>query len=317
MIDFEKTAFIFPGQGSQIVGMVQDIAAEYPIVRETLDQADALMGFKLSDVMFAGPEDQLNDTKITQPAMYIAGVAILRALQSEWPDAQPTCVAGHSLGEFTALTAAGALTFEEGVPLVRERGRLMQEAGQQNPGSMAALLGISAPDAARLVADASAQTERILVIANDNCPGQIVISGDPVALDAAVALAKDYGARRAVPLAVSVATHSPLMQPAEAAFTGLVDAVNLQAPTIPVYANVDASPLLDIAAIRAELKAQLTSAVQWTQSTQAMIAAGIDTFVEIGPGNVLTGLLRRTDKSKTGINIPDLPALRAFIADNA
>lgn len=317
MLDYTKTAFIFPGQGSQVVGMAKDVATEYDVAHDIVQVADDIMGIKLSSLMFDGPEEELNQTKITQPAVYVASMAILRALQQELPDATPAFVAGHSLGEFTALTCADALPFEAGIALVRERARLMQEAGDQNPGGMAALLGISAEDAQRLADYGSQETGKPLVIANDNCPGQIVLSGDNAALEKAVDVAKDYGAKRVIPLAVSVATHSPLMQPAKDAFVTRVAETEFKTPTIPVIANVDAAHLTSVEAIRAELEAQLTSTVHWTQTLQAMIGAGVETFVEIGPGNVLTGLVRRTDKSKTRINIDNLESLRTFVAENS
>jgi [acyl-carrier-protein] S-malonyltransferase len=197
MADFSKIAFVFPGQGSQVIGMGKDIVDAYPIARETIEEADALLGFALSKLMFDGPEDELSDTAITQPAMYVCSVALLRALQTHLPDMQPACVAGHSLGEFSALTSTGALAFADGIKLVHERGRLMKEAGARHPGGMAALLGIESDKAEELVAAATAKTGLPVVVANDNCPGQIVISGDTTALNAAVEMAKDFGAKRA------------------------------------------------------------------------------------------------------------------------
>jgi [acyl-carrier-protein] S-malonyltransferase len=316
MVDFSKVAFVFPGQGSQMVGMGKDIAEAYPIAQETMQQADEIIGFNLSKLMFEGPEDDLSDTAITQPAMYVCSIALVRALKTHLHNAQPAFVAGHSLGEFSALTFAEALSFEDGVTLVRERGRLMKEAGAKHPGSMAALLGIESDKAQELVMAASEKTGKPVVIANDNCPGQIVISGDNDALAAAVEMAKDYGAKRALPLAVSVATHSPLMQSAKEAFTKLVQETTFSAPAIPVFANVSAKPIDTVAAIRAELEAQLTSTVLWTQSMQGMIAAGIETFVEIGSKDVLTGLMRRIDKSKTAITINDVATLQAFVQNH-
>lgn len=313
MVDYSKTAFVFPGQGSQIVGMGKDIADAYPIAHQTIQTADEILGFELSKWMFEGPEEKLSDTAITQPAMYVCSVAIYRALLQEAPDAIPASVAGHSLGEFTALTVAGSLAYEDGLLLVRERGRLMKEAGEQNPGGMAAILGLEVEKVLALVNEASTLTGKPVVIANDNCPGQVVISGDTIALEKAVSMAKDYGAKRALPLAVSVATHSPLMQPASEAFTKLVASTQFSVPKMPVYANVSAQPIQDVDLIRAELEAQLTNSVQWTRTIEGMIANGISHFVEIGSKDVLTGLLKRINKEAKGTTINHLPSLQDFV----
>lgn len=313
MLDYSKVAFIFPGQGSQAVGMGKDVADAYEIARDTIQQADTILGYNLSSLMFEGPEDSLSDTAITQPAMYVCSVAILRVLQSILPAAKPAFVAGHSLGEFTALTAAGSLSFADGVKLVAERGKLMKEAGARNPGGMAAVLGLDSEQAEALVTEASQVSGKPVVVANDNCPGQIVISGDSEALQAAIDLAKNYGAKRAIPLAVSVATHSPLMEYAVPTFSQLVDQTDFHTPEVPVYANVSARPIQDVAAIRDELKAQLTSSVKWTQSMQGMLTDGITTFVEIGSKDVLTGLLKRINKEATGIIINNLASLESFV----
>lgn len=317
MVDFTTTAFIFPGQGSQAVGMCKDIAEAYPIARETLEEANDTLGFDLRKLMFEDPAEALDDTAITQPAVYVCSIAILRALRSEMPEAKPATTAGHSLGELTALTAAESLSFADGLKLTQERGRLMKAAGEQHPGGMAAILGITPEDAQRLVDAASAKTDTPLVIANDNCPGQIVISGDQAALDEAVTIARDYGAKRAIPLAVSVATHSPLMAPARKEFWDYIHTITFDEPHIPIYGNVSAKPLHTVEDIYNELEDQLTSTVQWTKSMNGMIAAGMDTFVEIGSKDVLTGLLKRIDRSKKGENIQDLTSLKAFLQKNA
>lgn len=313
MVNWSTTAFIFPGQGSQIVGMGKDFAETYPLARETFAEADALMERDFAHLMFEGPEAELNDTQYTQPALYICSVAILRVLQQVQPAAIPAYAAGHSLGELTALTCAGALSFADGVALVRLRGKLMHDAGEQYPGAMAALLNATVAQVEEICAQATAQVGKPVVLANDNCPGQVVISGDSAALDAALVLAQAAGVKRALRLNVSVATHSPLMSPAQAEFNAKVQATEFTTPQLPVYANVSAEPLRTVAAIRAELEAQLTRPVRWHALTQAMIADGAETFIEIGSKNVLAGLLKRIDKEKPVINLDTVAALQAFL----
>lgn len=313
MPDWSKTAFIFPGQGSQIVGMGADFVQAYPAARDIFTQADSILGFALSELCFNGPQERLDETDVTQPALYVCGIAILRALQTEFPDVHPLCAAGHSLGEFTALTAAGALTFEAGLKLVAERARLMRDAGTQNPGGMAAVLGLDADALETVCKQAAAQTNGALVVANDNCPGQVVISGDFATLDVGMELAKTAGAKRVVKLAVSIAAHSPLMQPASDALGRSIAATDFTAPNFPVYANVSAAPLNDVTAIREELNQQLTHAVRWSTSVQAMIAAGVERFIEIGPKDVLSGLVKRIDRSKNTLALNSGDALKAII----
>lgn len=312
MIDWTTTALIFPGQGSQVVGMGRDLTAAYPAAAELYQQADDLLGFAFSSLCFEGPDETLNDTINTQPALYVTGMATLAALRAELGDIQPKFAAGHSLGEFTALAAAGALTFEDGLKLVRERGRLMKEAGEKSPGAMAALLGLDADRVRQLCAEAADAFGGVLVLANDNCPGQIVISGDNETLDKALEMAKAAGAKRAVKLAVSIAAHSPLMESAASAFRAVLAQTPFHPPTMTVYGNVNAAPLDSADAVRAELDAQLTQSVRWTESVRRMIADGASRFLELGPKDVLTGLLKRIDSSKSGVAVNSAKALQDF-----
>jgi [acyl-carrier-protein] S-malonyltransferase len=315
MMDWTKVAFVFPGQASQTVGMGKDLAEAYPVARQTFEQADSILGFALSDLCFNGPEEMLNDTINTQPALYVAGMAILRVLQMELPAAKPSFVAGHSLGEFTAFAAASALSFEDGLRLVRERGRLMQAAGTQSPGAMAAVLGLDAPEIREICARASQQTGGVLILANDNCPGQSVISGDDATLEVGMQLLSEAKAKRVVKLAISIAAHSPLMESASAEFRQVLAATQFVAPRVPVYGNVDAAPLVDVDAIRRELDLQLTNSVRWTESVQAMVASGAEVFLELGPKDVLTGLLKRIDRSKSGKAINNVEGIQKFLAE--
>ncbi|MBE2270692.1 MAG: ACP S-malonyltransferase [Anaerolinea sp.] len=312
-MDWSNVAFVFPGQGSQVVGMAKDIADAYPAAHDVIQQADAILDFPLSALMFSGAEDVLNDTINTQPALFVSGIAILHALKTELPDAQPAFVAGHSLGEFTALAAAGALSFSDGLRLVRERGRLMKDAGDAQPGAMAAILGLDADRVRDVCAQAAAETGGVLVLANDNCPGQVVISGENAALDHGLVLAKSAGAKKAIKLAVSIAAHSPLMQRAAARFAEALANTEFKQPVVPVYGNVSAAPLTGVDAIRHELETQLTQSVRWTESVQRMVADGANVFVEFGPKDVLTGLLKRIDGTKTAVAINSLNNLRQFL----
>jgi len=310
-------AFVFPGQGSQAVGMGKALADAAPEARAVFDTVDEALGERLSALMFDGDADTLTLTQNAQPALMAVSLAALKVLEAKSGralDDMAAFVAGHSLGELTALTAAEALPFEAGIRLVRERGRLMHEAGERESGGMAALLGLETDQVHAICKEASEQTGKPLVLANDNCPGQVVISGDTEALNVALELAKRDGARRAIRLAVSTAPHSPLMQPAQAAFDEVLKHVDFRMPQVPVYANSTAQPLTTIAGIRQELDAQLTQPVHWTAIIQRMIADGVTHFVEIGPGDVLTGLLRRIDRNVQRSTINSLESLRAFIA---
>ena len=298
-LNSQETAFLFPGQGSQALGMGKELAETYPVAKRTFDEADAILGFSLSSLMWGDDEDALNDTLNTQPALFVHSLAAWRVFREIAPGFQPVSVAGHSLGELSALAAAGALTFESGLRLVRRRGELMQRAGEIAPGGMAAILGLDIPTLDKLCTDASNDDE-VVEVANDNCPGQVVISGAQPALERALELAKDAGARRAVPLAVSIAAHSPLMAVIQTEFDQAVADARITEPSLPVVGNVTASKLKTVADVESDLSAQLTSRVRWTESIQAMLANGVTTFVEVGSGNVLSGLLRRIDRSVKG-----------------
>jgi [acyl-carrier-protein] S-malonyltransferase len=303
-----QTAFLFPGQGSQYVGMGQDLYEAYPEARATFNQADKVLGFALSELCFNGPEETLNDTINTQPAIFVTSVALLRALEGGKLHA-PAFVAGHSLGEYSALAAAGAMDFASGLRLVRERGRLMEEAGERSPGGMAAVLGLETETVNEVCRQARKETGGVIQVANYNSPGQIVISGDFRARDVAIELAKAEGAKKVVPLAVSIAAHSPLMECIVDEFRQAVKATEFRTPTVPVVANVSAAPLTSVEALREELVQQLTSPVRWVESVQYMIGQGVAEFVELGPKDVLTKLMRRIDKNVQAMNVEDVTAL--------
>jgi [acyl-carrier-protein] S-malonyltransferase len=315
MIDWSRTALLFPGQGSQTAGMALDFKREYEAVAALFECADRIYGEPFSRIF----EDAtaLDQTENTQPALYIAGLAALRALEAALNDSQPLAplaAAGHSLGEFTALTAAGALSLEDGLRLVRLRGQLMAQAGAAQRGAMAALLGADAGQVRAICERASAEIGAPVVLANDNCPGQVVISGAENAVEAAIALAKAEGIKRAVKLAVSVAAHSPLMASAAEAFREALSSITFRAPRFPVIGNMTATPLNAPEQIVAELSAQLTGSVRWTESVRALRALGAQTFLELGAKDVLTGLLRRIDHDAEGIPINDTATLNAFVA---
>ena len=291
----KTTAFLFPGQGSQSVGMGQALAQQYPIARETFQQADEILGIPLTQLAWEGPEEKLNDTINTQPALMVHSVAALRVLEQQFPEFTPAFVAGHSMGELSALVAAKILPFEAALKLARRRGELMKQAGEISPGGMAAILGLDIPTLDEICALASDENE-IVQVANDNCPGQVVISGAKPALERAMSLASEAGAKRVVPLAISIAAHSPLMTHAQEGFNQAVEAAPIQTATIPLIGNVTAKPLRGEAEIRADLQAQLRSRVRWTETIQFLQAQGIDTFVEIGNGEVLCGLVKRIDR---------------------
>ncbi len=294
-----STAFVFPGQGSQTVGMGRDLAERYPVARQTFQEADSILGFPISQVMWNGPDADLNDTLNTQPALFIHSLAAYRVFLQLYPEFKPAALAGHSLGELSALAAAGAFSFEVGLRLVRTRGELMKKAGEKNPGGMAAVLNLEIGILEKVCSEASTPAEPVQV-ANDNCPGQVVISGAKNAVERAMAGAKAAGAKRAIPLAVSIAAHSRLMSVVQSEFDAAVDAARLSDSFLPVIGNVTARVLDSAASARADLKAQLTSRVRWTETVQRLTAQGVTDFVEVGTGNVLLGLIRRIDANTAG-----------------
>ncbi len=310
----KKLAFVFPGQGSQKVGMGKVWADASPEARATFEEADEALGFPLSRLCWEGPEEELNLTANTQPALVAASVAVLRALAVLAPGLQPVAVAGHSLGEYSALVAAGALDFADALRLVRRRGELMQEAVPVGKGAMAAIIGLDPETIAGIASDA-AQGE-VCAVANLNGPAQTVIAGDKAAIDRAVVLAKERGARKATLLAVSAPFHSPLMRPAREGMAPLLAATAFHDPRVPVVTNADAAPVTTGAAAREALVRQIDSPVRWVESILWMEGAlGVETFVEVGPGNVLSGMNRRIVQSARATGISDPDHLRQLLAE--
>lgn len=285
-------AYVFPGQGAQFVGMGKDLYENNAEVREMMEKANEILGFRITDLMFNGTEEDLRQTKVTQPAIFLHSVALAKSLGDEF---KPDMVAGHSLGEFSALVAAGALSFEEGLKLVSKRAHAMQKACEIEPSTMAAVLAL--PD--EKVEEICAGIDGIVAPANYNCPGQVVISGSIESIDKACEALLAAGAKRALKLKVGGAFHSPLMQPAQEELTEAIEAAKFETPRCPVYQNVDGKPHTDPEEIKANLIKQLTGAVRWTQDVEAMIAHGADEFVELGPGAVLQGLVKKINKGVT------------------
>ena len=295
----DNVAFVFPGQGSQEVGMGQALFESYARVRELFEQADNILSFALSRLCFEGPAEELNDTINTQPALFVTSIAALEALRLGGYVLKPSYVAGHSMGEYSAYVAAGVLSFGDGLRLVRERGRLMKKAGEMSPGSMAAIIKLDDEVVADICKQVTASGVGVLQVANYNSPGQIVISGENAAVDKGIELAIEAKAKRAVKLPVSIAAHSEIMRVIADEFRQAVDNTPLNLPEIPVVANITARPLESLEAIRTEMEGQLTSSVRWTDSIQYIIEQGVTKFVEIGSKDILTGLIRRIDKTVT------------------
>ena len=286
-------AFVFPGQGAQFVGMGKDLYETNALAKKYFDRADEILGFKITEIMFNGTDEQLKETKVTQPAVFLHSVIQAFCLGDSF---NPAMVAGHSLGEFSALVASGALDFEDGLRLVASRANAMQKACEINSGTMAAIIGLPDGKVEEICASVSSEGD-IVVAANYNCPGQLVISGNVNAVNAACEKLKEAGAKRALPLKVSGAFHSPLMQPAKDELQAAIEKTTFKTPKCPVYQNVDAKPHTDAEEIKLNLIAQLTSPVRWTASVQTMIHDGADDFTECGPGKALQGMIGRIDKN--------------------
>lgn len=284
-----KTAYIFPGQGAQFVGMGQDLYNLNEESKALFEKANDILGFRITDIMFNGTDEDLKQTNVTQPAIFLHSVILAKALGDKF---QPAMVAGHSLGEFSALVAAGALSFEDGLKLVSQRANAMQKACELQPSTMAAILGLDDQTVEKICA----QVEEVVVAANYNCPGQLVISGSIEGIDKACTLLTEAGAKRALKLNVGGAFHSPLMEPAKVELQAAIEATAIQSPICPIYQNVDAKAYTDPQEIKANLIAQLTGAVRWTQTVQNMLTDGAEAFVEVGPGNVLQGLVKKVDR---------------------
>ena len=305
-----NTAFVFPGQGSQYAGMGRDVAEKYPAARRVFDDIDRALGFPISRLCFEGPEEQLKLTENTQPAILAVSAAI-HAVLEELGSTRRDIVAGHSLGEYSAIVSVGGLTAPEAATIVRSRGKFMQEAVPVGTGGMAALIGPTVEEA-RAICEEAAQGE-IISVANINAPGQIVIAGTKSAIDRAIGVAKSRGVRRALPLPVSAPFHCDLMKPAEERLKPILDEANIKDLWLALVSNVDASPIGTVTAVRNALIRQVVSPVRWVESVQKMISMGVRKFVEVGPGNVLTGLIKRIDPSVELVNVSDVESIERFV----
>ena len=285
-------AFVFPGQGAQFVGMGKDLYENSPLAKELFEKANEILGYRITDIMFEGTDEDLRQTKVTQPAVFLHSVISALCMGKEF---KPEMTAGHSLGEFSALVAAGALSFEDGLKLVYARAMAMQKACEARPSTMAAIIALPDEMVEEICASVAAEGE-VCVAANYNCPGQIVISGSIEGINKACELMKAAGAKRALPLKVGGAFHSPLMEPAKVELETAIKSTEFHTPKCPIYQNVDAKPHTDPEEIKANLVAQLTASVRWTQTVQNMIADGADDFTECGPGAVLQGLIKKINK---------------------
>lgn len=288
-------AYVFPGQGAQFTGMGKDLYDSSPLAKELFEQANEILGFRITDIMFEGTAEELKETKVTQPAVFLHSVILAKTLGADF---KPEMVAGHSLGEFSALVANGTLSFEDGLKLVSQRALAMQKACEIKPSTMAAVLGL----ADNVVEEVCASIDGVVVAANYNCPGQLVISGETAAVEAACIAMKEAGAKRALLLPVGGAFHSPMMEPAREELAAAIEATTFATPICPVYQNVTATAVSDANEIKKNLIIQLTAPVKWTQSVQQMIADGATLFTEVGPGKVLAGLIGKIDKEAATAN---------------
>ena len=288
-------AYVFPGQGAQFVGMGKDLYDNSPLAKEMFEKANQILGFRITDLMFAGKDEDLKQTKVTQPAIFLHSVILAKTLGDSF---KPSAVAGHSLGEFSALVAAGALSFEDCLVLVSKRAMAMQKACEKNPSTMAAILNLED----KVVEDVCASIEDVVVAANYNCPGQLVISGSNAGIDKACEILLAKGAKRALKLPVGGAFHSPLMEPARVELEAAIAATKFAKPICPIYQNVDAKPNTDPEQIKKNLIAQLTAPVRWTQTVENMTKDGLTSYVEVGPGKVLQGLIKKINKDAEAIS---------------